>query len=279
MWAEKHRPKCIKEIQGQELAFLKLNDFIKNFNTKRNTKTGKNAVLLYGPSGTGKNSLIYIVAKELDYDVIEFNASKLRDSKIIKGILKPATQQKSLFGKGSIIFIDEAEAFTWFDRGGLSAIISLIEETKWPLIFAANDLWDKKLNELRSKVEKIEFRKLDSTCITKVLQNICEKENLQISKEVLEKIALKSKGDARGAINDLQSLAFIEINDSVINTLGEREKDESIFQALSLIFKGKPQDSLAALENVNMPLDECFLWIDENLPLEYSGKELAQAYD
>jgi replication factor C large subunit len=28
-----------------------------------------------------------------------------------------------------------------------------------------------------------------------------------------------------------------------------------------------------------MPIDEIFLWIEENIPLEYQGEELAQAFD
>ncbi|OYT40975.1 hypothetical protein B6U80_02190 [Candidatus Pacearchaeota archaeon ex4484_26] len=274
MWAEKYRPKSEKELEGQELAVLALKNFLKNFK-----KQDKKAVLVYGPSGCGKNSLVNALAKELNYDVIEFNASQLRDAKEIKEILKPATQQQSLFGKGSIIFIDEAEAFTWLDRGGLSAMVSLLTETKWPIIFAAGNLWDKKLNELRRKVQQIEIRKLDYSNILKILERVCKKENLNIEKSILEKIALKAMGDARGAINDLQSLAFTEINEKMLDSLGEREKEASIFNALSLIFKTKDaKAALEAFDNVNLPLDECILWLDENLPLEYSEKELEKAY-
>lgn len=279
MWTEKYRPKTLKELAGQELAYRRLEDFIKNFSRQE-----KNAALLYSSSGSGKNSLVYVLAKDLGLEVIEFNASQLRDKEKIKSVLGPATQQQSLFGKGKIIFVDEADAFAGIDRGGLAAIMALLENTKWPIVFAASDLWDKKLNELRSRVISLQLAKLSYVDIAKILQRVCDGEKLPLSKEILEVLAVKSQGDARAAINDLQSIAFlqnfIEIDKKVIDSLGEREKEGSIFNSLSLIFKSRnAREAIDAFDSVNMPLDECILWLDENLPLEYSGKELAEAYD
>jgi len=124
MWAEKYRPETLKEVVAQELAGKLLLDFVVNFK-----KQDKKAAIIYSAVGTGKNSLVYALAKELDYEIVEFNASKLRDKESIKGLLSPASQQQNLFGKGTIIFVDEAESFTWLDRGGLSAIIPLLEKT------------------------------------------------------------------------------------------------------------------------------------------------------
>ena len=49
---------------------------------------------------------------------------------------------------------------------------------------------------------------------------------------------------------------------------------------MRLIFKGKPNNALLKLfDSVNMPLEEVLLWIEENIPAEYQGAELAKAYD
>ena len=279
MWTEKYRPKGLKELAGQELVYRKLEDFVKNF-----SRQDKKAALLYAPSGTGKNSLVYLLARDLGLEVLEFNASQLRDKEKIKGILAPATQQHSLFGKGKIIFVDEADAFAGIDRGGLASILLLLENSKWPIVFAASDLWDKKLNELRSRVLQLALGKLTYLDVAKILQRVCDGEKLSLNKEILEALAVKSRGDARAAINDLQSIAFlqnfIEIDKKVIDSLGEREKEGSIFNSLAVIFKSKnARDAMDAFDSVNLPLDECILWLDENLPLEYSGQELAEAYD
>jgi replication factor C large subunit len=36
---------------------------------------------------------------------------------------------------------------------------------------------------------------------------------------------------------------------------------------------------LTIFDEVNMPIDQVFLWVEENIPLEYSGQELAKAFD
>ena len=47
-----------------------------------------------------------------------------------------------------------------------------------------------------------------------------------------------------------------------------------------MIFKGKPtKDTLKLFDSVNMPIDEIILWVEENIPLEYQGEELAKAYE
>ena len=47
-----------------------------------------------------------------------------------------------------------------------------------------------------------------------------------------------------------------------------------------MVFKGKPTESMLHIyDSVNMPLDEIMLWVEENLPAEYKGEELAKAID
>jgi replication factor C large subunit len=47
-----------------------------------------------------------------------------------------------------------------------------------------------------------------------------------------------------------------------------------------MVFKGKPtENTLNVFDSVNMPLDEIILWVEENIPAEYTGAELARAID
>ena len=65
-----------------------------------------------------------------------------------------------------------------------------------------------------------------------------------------------------------------------IDSIEEREKEETIFTALRNIFKSKDLNLiLGSFENTNIDLDECFLWLDENIPAEYKNPvELNNAY-
>ena len=99
-----------------------------------------------------------------------------------------------------------------------------------------------------------------------------------MNNSLVTSISTRAKGDIRAAINDLQSVS--RMKDPSLLELHEREKEVDIFNALKLVFKGKPtKTTLGIFDSVNMPIDEIILWVEENIPAEYSGKELARAYD
>ena len=80
------------------------------------------------------------------------------------------------------------------------------------------------------------------------------------------------------AINDLEVLAKSGmLDDSGIKLLDYRDKDESIKKHLLKIFKSSnPMD---ALQDNDFDIDTKILWLDENLPLEYSNRALFEAYE
>ena len=119
----KYQPKNSQEIIGQDEAVKTLKDFITNYKTQK-----KKAILLYGPSGTGKTSSTYAVAKELNLKLIEINASDTRNKEQIENKVGGASKQMSLFSKGKIILIDEVDGLSGMkDRGGIPTIIKLIQ--------------------------------------------------------------------------------------------------------------------------------------------------------
>jgi len=280
MLSKKYQPKLLKEIIGQEEVAKKLLFFVINYRKQR-----KKALLLYGPPGTGKTSLIYALASELGYELVELNSSDFRDKEKINSVLKSASLQKSLYNKGRIILVDEVEGINEHeDRGGWTALNELILESKFPIILTTNDAWQKKLNKIRNKTELLPLQKLAVYHIERILTMISIKEQFRIKQNLLKVIAEKSSGDARAAINDLQSLMVManekkEIFELSPELVGGREKNKSIFEVLKVVLKGKTQEAIGILDNAGIEIDEFIMWLDENLPLEYKAQELAKAYD
>ncbi|MCL6500785.1 MAG: replication factor C large subunit [Candidatus Pacearchaeota archaeon] len=278
-WPEKYRPRKLREVVGHLEAKKKIFDFFNNF-SKHNQN--KKALMLYGPAGVGKTAIVYALAYDYGYEIIELNASVLRNKQNVQEIVGQALKQKSFFSKGKIILIDEVDGLTSDrDRGGIQELLRLISDTRWPIVLVANDAWQAKLRPLRAKTHLVELKALSKESVFFLLQQIAKKERLDISEEALWALASLSRGDARAAITDLQSLAAIckKINKEDVGTLCTREKDENIFNALRQVFKTKNY-TLGAFDNVqNIDIDEVFLWLDENLPMEYHGTELAKAYD
>ena len=278
-WTEKHRPKNLTEIRGQDIAIEQIKSFIDNFSNSTKKKiSSKKAIALHGPPGIGKTSLAYAIANEIDLEIFELNASDLRNKIKLREVLKPVTAQKSLLKKGKIILVDEADGISAMDRGGLTELLTLISSTPYPIIITANDIWSKKLSALRKKSELIQLKEIDYKTIKDVMIQILKKENYFVENDVLTKIAIKAKGDLRAAINDLQAVS--NMDDSSQISFDERNKETDIFNALRLIFKGKPTNELLQIFNsINMPIDQILLWVEENIPAEYKNEELARAYE
>jgi len=278
MWTKKYAPKSVKELVGDIRSIMQLEDFIKNF---KNFK--KNAVLIYGPTGSGKTEAAYAIAKENNLEVLEINASDFRNKEHILEIVGKSINQASLFGRGKLILIDEIDGLSGTkDRGGAQAVASLIEKTSFPIVMTANDPWQSKLSSIRRKSLMIEFGMLSYLDIFKVLKRIANSEGIDVDESILKSIANRAGGDVRSAINDFQLVAFKRkiIQKEDLDDLSDRGKEEDIHTLLRLVYKSKdPELILQTFDKTNLKFDELFLWIEENLPLEYKGVELSKAFD
>ncbi|MEK6879187.1 MAG: replication factor C large subunit, partial [Nanoarchaeota archaeon] len=166
------------------------------------------------------------------------------------------------------------------DRGGIQALTNILKDTKHSIILTANDPYSKKLAELRKKCCLIEFNPINLENIFQTLKSILEKEQVLYDEDILRRLARKANGDLRAAVNDIQTLTQGKKELIEIDSVEEREKEETIFNALRTIFKSKDINMvLESFENTNLDLDECFLWLDENIPLEYKKHlDLSNAY-
>jgi replication factor C large subunit len=272
-WSEKYRAKSLSEIKGQDLQIREIKKFFSDF------PSSKKAILLYGPPGVGKTTIAHAIKNDLNIEIFELNASDFRNKEQLHLKLKPALEQKSLFKKSKVILVDEVDGLSSrSDEGGLSELISLIEQASFPIVITANDIWDSKFSSLRSKCKLINLKDLDYRVISLLLQEIAKKESLQVDNQVITAIAVRSKGDARAAINDLQIISQDEkLNLSLTD---ERNKEVDIFTAMKFIFKNLTnEETIKIYDSVNLSLDKIFLWVEENIPYEYSGEELYKAYE
>jgi len=267
-FVEKYRPSKYADLIAQETAIMEIQKFLKEFPKKR-------AILLHGVPGTGKTSLAITAAKENNLEIFELNASDLRNRAKLEEILKPASQQQSLFKKGKILLMDEIDGVTGTDIGGVSELIRIIQQTSHPLILTGNDVWQSKFSQLRPKCKLVELKPLKIDAITKILESVSGKEGINENEHYLKQIAIKSQGDVRAALNDLQFHSADKGTD--LEYLETRHQEQSIFNILKRIFQEK-ESFLDLFDNTSLSLDEILLWIEENIPREYQNEELAKAF-
>ncbi len=285
LWVEKYRPKRVEDIVGNDEAKAAFVEWLKN---KRHTKK---AVLLYGPPGVGKTALVNAAAREFGFSIIEMNASDTRSEKAVNAIAKPATSYMALDNfsgpvksKGNMLFLDEVDGIAGNeDRGGVSAIIKIVEDSLVPVIMAANDPDLEKLRPLKKVCLLIRFQQVRIPLIIALLQKICLLEHVKAEFEALERIAQNSRGDVRSAVNDLQSLGeqthTLTLQDTT--ALSSRNRDISMDETLRSYFSVKSIDEASRLLSYSsVDYDDFLLSVSDNLPKRYSDPaELAAAYD
>lgn len=268
-WTQKYAPIVLSEIVGQNKPIATLIASINSF------KKTKKAVFLSGPPGCGKNAILKAFANEYNLELVELNSSDLRNKNAIEEFFGVASKQASLISKSKILVADEIDGLSGKDRGGVTALIKIIKNSKFPIILVANDPYLPKLKNLKKICISISLNKLNYLSITKKLKEICINEKISFEELTLKKLAISVEGDLRAAINDLQAIS--EGKNKIIDEdlkKWSRNQEENIFNTLKLIFKS--YDGSAALnssQELKENIDLITYWLDENIPYEYKNKK------
>lgn len=275
-WISKYAPQDSTAVVQPNVVRVK--KFLSDFRSEK-----RKALFLYGPPGSCKSSTVYALAKELNLEVIETNASDARTKDKLNAVVGAAMVQQSLFMRGKVILIDEVDGLSGTkDRGAPGEIAKLIDKSAFPVVLTANDAHHSKLKALRKKAVMVEFAPLTTEQIQKVLERICSIENITYEPNQLRTIARRSGGDMRAAINDVQSVvADGKVDAERFASIGERNQTEELKSALLKVFKTTDPDiALRAYDSVAENYDKIAPWVEENVPYEYTvAEDLARAFD
>jgi replication factor C large subunit len=266
LYTIKYAPKKLDELLGNEEKMAQVRNWALQWLAGRKRKP----LLVWGPPGTGKTSIAYVLRQEFDLDLLELNASELRNRERVERITGGASLAGGLFGRGRLVLIDDADVLAGrADTGGSGAIVDFLRESPCPILVTATDAWDRKLAPIRNECELVELKRVSRVPIRKLLSRIATHEKLGISPEGLASIADNSHGDVRAALNDLQALR---------PTLRDTEKD--IFTTIRDILKAETYAAAKEAVRGDIDYDTIKLWIDENIPMEYETvQDIAAAYE
>jgi replication factor C large subunit len=271
LWTQKYAPKSLNEVAGNEDAKEEIRKWA--LEAERGKKV--QPLLIYGAVGVGKSAIAYALAREMGWEIIETNASDLRDALTLKKIYGLAASSVGLFGEKQLILIDEIDSVS--DRQEFATLQQIIKDSAKPIMLIANDLWNQKISALRFTCKQVEIRRINLASIRKRLIEISEKESHPIGIKA-EDIAKNAGGDIRSALNDLQATIGMENFDP---KQFSRDRDENIFEAVRTVLKTMNySEAIKAGGDYNTQEGEMLLlWLDENIPLEYEKiEEQSQAY-
>lgn len=282
-WILKYRPRTLDEVVDQEEAKQKIASWLKAWQTGNPPE--KRALLLHGPAGCGKTSLVEAAARTLGFEIFEMNASDSRRKADIERMAKIASMTTSLKGKRKIVLLDEIDGLDpRTDEGGVEAIVNVIKTTKNPIIMTANNPYQEHLRAIRDLSEVVPMKRLTESNVVTVLERICKAEKLVCDSQALKEIAKRSEGDLRSAINDLEAAAALNKKvtlDTVKAVSTYRDRSYAPWEALSKLFNAKFLfQAKDAVTSTDLTPDEFITWVNEHIPTYYEDPyELWRAYE
>lgn len=199
------RPESFDEFVGQE-KLLSRNSILITSLESGNLPS----LILYGPPGSGKTTLAYLIAKSLNADFYQISAVDSGVKDIRKVIEKAANAQTE--GRKSILFIDEIHRF---NKAQQDALLPAVESGTLILIGATTENpFFEIIRPLISRCMILVLEPLTDRHIRQILMRALNHEKglqgrFQLEEEAVKKIVKQSNGDARRALNILESAARI----------------------------------------------------------------------
>lgn len=201
--ASRMRPRTLDEVVGQEHIIGRDKLLFRAILADK-----LSSLIFYGPPGTGKTTLAKVIANTTKAEFVQLNAT-ISGKKDMEEVVKQAQQIWAMYGKRTILFVDEIHRF---NKAQQDYLLPFVEDGTLVLIGATTENPYFEVNSaLISRSNIFELRKLDYKDIRSLLQRAVADEErgmgiykASFDEDALDFLAKVSNGDARNALNALE---------------------------------------------------------------------------
>ena len=267
---------------------------LSDFDSNYKNLAYKKGIYIYGSPGCGKTHFVMKLLKDLDYDVIKYDAGDVRNKSLIDTITSNNISNRNVLHmmtkkvKRIAIVMDEIDGMNNGDKGGISALIKIIRQKKTkkqkledmtmnPIICIGNYYVDKKIKELIKVCNAFELKKPTTPQITRVVLPMLTNMTLAYKDSIIQYIQ-----------GDMRKLAFVtemfskntklltqDVLETIFTTKSFNEDSKRITQ--SLIREPIPIHKHSQIMNETDRTIVALLW-HENIVDALAGQPTEQSY-
>ncbi len=208
--ADRMRPDKLSGVVGQA-HIIGQNQFLRTIIEQKMPVS----MILWGPPGSGKTTLARIIASSSGYEFVEISAVVSGLSEV-KKVIAQAQQNKRL-GTNTILFVDEIHRF---NKAQQDAFLPHVEAGDIILIGATTENPSfEVIGPLLSRSRVVSLNALSEDEIKQILRRAIKKLNRAVAPQALSLLAQLSAGDARIALNGLETASTIEPAKITVETI------------------------------------------------------------
>ena len=199
-----------------------MKQILRQFEENKQDMSIKRNIYVYGSSGIGKTAFVFDILKQMNYDIVKYDASDIRNKAVIENIAHHNMSDKNIMSmfhnkvKKIAIVMDEIDGMNNGDKGGINSLIKIIrpkktkkqkleEQTRNPIICIGNYQIDKKIKELMKVCNVLELKPPTSAQISHIISLLMPEINESLKSNICHFIQ-----------NDLKKL--VNIHDIYNNT-------------------------------------------------------------
>ena len=201
--ASRLRPRTLDEVVGQQHIVGKDKLLYRAIKADKLT-----SVIFYGPPGTGKTTLAKVIANTTSANFTQINATAA-GKKDMEAVVKQAQDDLGMYGKKTILFIDEIHRF---NKGQQDYLLPFVEDGTIILIGATTENPYFEVNgALLSRSIIFELKALEIPEVKELIRRAVNDPergmgsyDAVIDEDALEFLADMAGGDARSALNAVE---------------------------------------------------------------------------